>query len=1290
MERRKRRWWTRAITWLSALVVLAAAISGLFQLALSAIPGARDDLATRVAHELGAPVRIGELRLAWRWLWPMLEISDAALLGPDGATQLTAGRLRLGFALGDLVTGKLTPREIDLSELRLSIDIDAAGKAHLRGIRQGDKPPEFAAIARQIQRFARIRGQEVTITVTDARSPGGDFSLLLARADLRLDGSSGFELRADLRAPQLIAERIQLKAGFAGALENPKTWQGRWTLSAEDIASTPALVARWPQARRIGSKALQLEASGDWAAGAPGDSELQFSGSRLALTGAHASELKDLAVQLNYQPQAGGGVLLAPQWKLRGARGLWPQASARLSWAAAAGGLRQWQASADFLRLDDLAPWLSLLPAADAAQRLQLTRAASARGDLRSLEARYAPAATGTGHYALTVALAGAGLGLPGEDGVSGLTGELTADESGGRLALHSEGLAAQLPRAFAVPLKFDKAAADLSWKRSALGWTITAERINTAILGAEASGRLELRTSTDTAPRLKLELRLAAADAARLKPLMPLRWGEHLKTWLNRAIVRARVSEGRLSIDGPMADFPFHRNPSGSWALDLRVAGAGLDYHPDWPGAENLNARLAFRGNGLSFTADSAEIAGVAVLGVSGGIADFSSSSLLIDGRTAGDAGRYYGFLRNSPLVKPLGGLLTHTDAEGPAEADLHLDIALHGDQGQKTAVSGEARLLGGALRVLNLDEPLRQLAGSLRFNTRSVSAEKLSARFYDSALTASIAPNAEGQDQLLAQFNVDMDAAHALAARYIPDWIRKRLGGQSAWKLLMPLSGPRGGRPRLETDLVGVISHLPLPMSKTADEPLPLSVELGGDEQVPLRLALDAPGRVGLALRFAREEGRLQVRGLSLQLGGGEAPAPVADGLRLSGDAPLIEPLPWLGLVLGSGGAGEGAAGRELAFLASQVHVQRLRLGGFEASDVNVKASRDAMLNWNLHFDGPGAAGVLEVSADGARLKARLARLALSSLASESGSGATAVAASLERELPVDPARIPALDLAAEGLSLGGEDFGRLRLLSERIEGGQKLGSLKIDGGVLKLEANGEWRRRQASSAKLHFVLESGDLAAVLRAFAFAPTLSGRQARFTGDLTWRPDVKGLAWALAEGGIDLHAENGVLRAFEPGAGSRVLGLINFYALPRRLLFDFRDVAGKGFSFDRVQGYFALAGGVAETKDLDVKAPSLKMEVRGKVGLVNRDYDQLVTVHPDTSGLTLGAVLLGGVGVAAVPALGLVAIIANQVLDKPLGQATQLSYRVTGPWDNPEIRKIETSAPTPAVKGEGG
>jgi len=249
---------------------------------------------------------------------------------------------------------------------------------------------------------------------------------------------------------------------------------------------------------------------------------------------------------------------------------------------------------------------------------------------------------------------------------------------------------------------------------------------------------------------------------------------------------------------------------------------------------------------------------------------------------------------------------------------------------------------------------------------------------------------------------------------------------------------------------------------------------------------------------------------------------------------------------------------------------------------------------------------------------------------------------------------------------------------VVTMRTPTGQKTRTFKAEGGLLTVTGEGEWRRRAGqSSGSLSGDFATTDINATLRAFGYTPNLDAKSSRFKAALTWAPAEEGLDWPQAQGTLHLEFQNGQLRAVEPGAG-RVLGLVNFYALPRRLALNFKDVLGSGLAFDRITGDFELRDGSAHTQNLTVAGPSVRMDVRGRIGLAARDYDQQVTVYPDVSGsVTLGSLLLGG------PVAGALAFIAQQVLNKPLNQVTQLSYRVTGSWDNPQVERGPASETKP-------
>lgn len=1294
MERRKRRWWTRGITWLSLVVISGAVVSGLFQLAVALAPGYRDVVAARASAALGQPVQVDDLSLRWRWLRPLLELNGVRLLdAPAGRPIVEIGRIRLGFELKELLRGEWVPGEVEVEQLSLALQITPEGTLRLKGRVQNQPALRYAEIAEQLKRFSRLRAEEVALAVEDLGHPQAGFTARLQRGDLRID-SKGFELRAEMQAAQALAGRLRLRAGITGDLADPARWQGRWTLDASGLVAGAPLTARWPALAALQLGDASLTAAGDWQQGALGSSELSLRAQQMGLRQQPASTLKEVDIGLYYRPSDDGGTVDVVPLRLTGSKGAWPTTTARVEWRRApatadgvpAQGL-QWSANSDFLRLDDLAPWAAAFWPADAGVPREL--AASLHGDLSRLEGRW-QAGGAAPRYNLHVGFVGLGGEWPGRVGAEKLQGELTADERSGRLTLKGDGASLRLPEVFDSAARFTKLAAEAQWQREGDRWRLTVPRFDWAALGAEGGGNAELRLAEDGKPGLKLAMRFGVADIAALKPLMPRHWGQSLKDWLSHALVRGRVSNAQLDIDGPLADFPFHSRPTGRWSLRLPVSGARLEYQPDWPGVDQLAATVQFAGNGLTFEAQRGLINGVAVTAAKGSITDFNTAPLLLDGKTVGEAPFYYAFLRASPLAARLQNLLAHSEAEGPAETDVHLEIPLHSHPGQKTVAEGEVRLKGNNLRHTALDQPVRDITGSLRFSSAGVVAEELRGRLHDTPVTARIGLMADGSEQLTAAVQVDFAAGQGLAAHYVPRWLRSQLQGSADWRLAVPLSGPQSGQVRLESNLVGTTSALPPPLSKSAASSLPLTLLLGGDDTVPLRISAEIPGKLGLSLRFARGTpgSAPEVRGVRLRLGEGAPPAFASeDGLQVNGVLDTFDPSEWRGLLMslrGDPGA-HPATGTGLPLLGAVLDSRLLRLGNYTVPQTRLELKREYG-GYRIALKGPGTAGELRLTTAGDGLSGRFSSLGLDPVPKAAPQPPPAVGTTASE--PLNPLRAPTLDVAVDAIRIGGRDFGSLTLASERTAVGQRIRRFALSGGIASFEAEGDWRRSGGlTEASSRFTLASDDLAGTLEGLGFAPNISGRGARITGDLTWPAAARGFDWAQGRGSVSLAVESGTLRTVEPGGTGRVLGLFNFYALPRRLTLDFGDVVAKGLGFDRIEGQFKLANGVAHTDDLTVRGPSVKIAVRGDVGLAAQDYNQVITVTPNTSGLTLGALLLGGAASVAAPVLPILAVIANQVIDIPLGQVTQLTYQLTGSWENPEITKVEQAPPPPATEG---
>ncbi|MDB5968463.1 MAG: hypothetical protein JWQ90_913 [Hydrocarboniphaga sp.] len=1303
MDRVKRRWWTVSVTVLASLVVLAAVTSGLFQLAVLSLPGYRQQLSDYVSRVADRPIDIGGVALVWYRLRPQLELDDIVLYSDDGETPaLSADRLRIGFGLVRLLHGDTFPTQIELGGLQVVVEIDANDQVHLRGLDTAGRAKTQHDWRRDIGRFDAIRLEDCTITLDDARLKGGTpkFHLLQAEARRRIGGAS---FDASVELPSFMGESAEFEGRINGDPAQPESWQGRWSLSMDKLARLPWLEARLPGRPQLKFADADLSVSGVIDQGRVDGAELQFKASSIAARrGKKLAQLKDIELAATARRSGNSWSLEVPRLKLSGASGPWPATRLRLQWTPLSEGGSELQADADFLRLQDLAPWMML------ADDPSTARLAGVTGELRNLVGRGRIDAS-TPTYSLRAQLDGLGFnGGNDHPGFSGLKGEISATEAGGRLAVSAAPFELRASKVFAQPLLFDKLDGALDWTHDAQGWRINMPAFSWQLEGTQGQGDLKLLlpTQVDTSPEIRLAASFTARDATRLKPYMPVTWPQSLHDWLDRAIVSGRVSQGKLAIEGELAKFPF-KDGDGRFQLDLDVADARLAYSPDWPVAEQVAARLQFRAGALTITSDTGKLSGNRVEHLVATIPDFKDAVLAIDAEVDGEVSRYYDFLRASPLAKRLSGLLTRTQGSGNASVAIKLAIPLH--DVAHTEVHGIIRLKGVDLLYTGIDEPFRELAGELAFTGTGVSAQNVSGTFYGVPATAALAPMEQGNTRLTADLDYQLQSDGDGLSRYVPAFLRPYLSGGSHFRGEIVL-GPQSDGLLVSSDLRGINVDLPVPIGKPTGDSLPLVLRIGGnagapapvslppDTAAPLLITASYGDRLGVGVLMAGQGGAagLQVERVLAHLGPGPIPVPVEAGVHIKGSVAELDLGDWIATLrrgseqadlqasaltrpegVQSDGPANGLRLQSIDLQADQLHYQGYSVGGVQLayrpaanggwSSTLTGDNAQGTVDWQIQ---PGsAAGTTPSVTPSTTLIARFGKL---NVKARPKLAADPPAADTKPADPVDPSRMPALDIDAENLRLGDASLGHVRVNTARIDGGQKLSVLSATGGDTELKGSGEWLRRGgASTAKLVFDLDTRTIGDLLEGFGYARNVSAKRGRFNGDLTWPLAAAGIELAQAQGRIGLDMDGGSFSAVEPGAG-RVLGLLNVFALPRRLTLDFRDVVSKGLGFDHVHGSFNAANGNASTDDLRIESPSLKIDVRGRVGLAARDYDQRITVYPGVSGgVTLGALLLGG------PAVAVIALVAQEVLDKPLDQVTQLAYRVTGSWDNPQVKRAE-------------
>jgi uncharacterized protein YhdP len=272
--------------------------------------------------------------------------------------------------------------------------------------------------------------------------------------------------------------------------------------------------------------------------------------------------------------------------------------------------------------------------------------------------------------------------------------------------------------------------------------------------------------------------------------------------------------------------------------------------------------------------------------------------------------------------------------------------------------------------------------------------------------------------------------------------------------------------------------------------------------------------------------------------------------------------------------------------------------------------------------------------------------------------------------------PADFPDFEVNASRLVYDKAKLGRLEMKALKQPGNQYLVEhMTLSSDLLDMQMSGSWRidaGRQLSSIDLK--VNKGKMDRLMKLLGYQKSIEDGELSGTLRASWPGALWDFSPPVVEGKLQIKIEDGQLLDVEPGAAGRVLGLISLSKFPRRLKLDFSDLYEEGFSFDRIKGSFTLDGGNAYTNDLYVDGPAAKIEISGRIGLADQDYDELITVTPYMkTGLSLAGTLAAG------PAIGAVVMVAETLLEGKLGPLSRIGrkqYSVTGPWSDPVIEKL--------------
>jgi len=1255
----------------ATVIIVAAIVVAVTQLAvLPWLAGHPENIGAFLAERLHRPVRIDQVDARWERNGPLLSLQGVHI-GVDQPGQPALLVARAGLKINLFAWAERNGRwnEFRIDGLDLDLLHGADGRWQLSGLATGDSSD--SGDQRALLDLGALVLRNVTLNITEAEG-GGQFRF--AADELRLINSGDMHrLAARLRCLQTQSAPVDTVIEYDSAQDLGTAYIGGSSLDLAAILHGYPLLG-FNVVR--GNGRAQLWAH--WRANQPIDARLEVALTDLLVEAQAPIELDDkrrLVPRVNFneisfgarwtRSEQGWVADLADLKLERQQIALTPAFVHAEKFGEAGSGGYQLElqnidvaAPASIAMLADNIPvpwrrWLYL---------------GNPEGNLRYASLRW----NGREDFAVAGDLDGVGWRavdkLP---GASGIRAAVLGDEQALTFELPAHNaLSIDEPHVFRRPFDFSELSGTLAAYRGDDGWRVETDALafEGSGFGGELRGAMEFPDAGG-----KPSIDAYAVVGHGLVTASHLFWATNIMpppaiAWLDRALDSGRVAGGRAAIRGDLADWPF-RNFSGRFDAHANIEDLALQYLPDWPPAEHVRAEAEFVNTSLHVEADAGQVRGNRFNRATADIVDLGEAVLDLDMEAQGAGRDLLALLKVTPIGMRFGTQLLGVDVGGEGKVDFHLHVPIK--QKEQLALTGTVALADADLADAKYGLHLSHANGKVRFSQAGFSADDLAVTMHDQPATFGLAVGAftaNAKHVVEASLNANLPASKVLA--YVPalTGYADHIGGSANWSAAFNADAGDAGTQQLlvSSDLRGITSDLPAPLTKDAATALPLQLTLG----MPV-----AGGAIDLRLgELLRLRGRMATPAspfaARVTFGGDSQEATPKSGFVIGGKAGTLDLSGWMDFA--SGNSGDGG-------LLNSVDLQADALTAytrdFGAARFTLTRAADGL---DLGFTGAQVDGTMHLPLTNLRqhgVTAQFARLYWPEVPESE-------TRSLSGE---NPSEVPPLHIRIADFRLGKESFGETSVETYPTAAGSHFEQVSARSKNVELRARGDWTGRPGSDRSTFSIeVTAHDIGQMLDAFGYSGVIIGGQTVAHIEGNWAGAPSAFALARLDGTLKVSLKDGRIPDADPGAG-RVLGLFNLAAIPRRLAFDFGDLFKSGFSFDSIEGLFTLKDGSAHTENLEVRSPTADMRLKGSMGLKTKDWDQTVEVTPHVGGtLAIGGALIGGpVGAAA-------GVLLQGVFKNQINSVARAQYKVTGSWDNPKVTVLarETVKPKkPVPKG---
>jgi len=795
----------------------------------------------------------------------------------------------------------------------------------------------------------------------------------------------------------------------------------------------------------------------------------------------------------------------------------------------------------------------------------------------------------------------------------------------------------------------------------------------------------------------LTADARFNVSDMAALSAYLPnIEKLTLFRDWLSAAYKQGKMSNGRASYNGELSPRAMEEGKA-QLNISADFDSVVVDYAPvlDWPPATDGRGSATLNNDFLTISPDTMRLNGDPVIDGSLTIEHIFTPDILLNvqGKVTTSLEKGMAFIFQGPLiaadkrpkvlpVEPTGG-----------EVDIDVSLALPLLRLRDLSVVGTSTIRDGQV-LLPKGVPLTDINAVVAFTEDTITSESITAEFLGGKTTARLVTTEQAQPpQMQLQGSGVGDLTH------LSPWVGEHMltwfSGVTPWQGTLDIDGANlviNG----ESQLVGIDVTAPAPLSKRANTPanFKLMMDLGGVKQdgtssLP-HLKVDYADLLhaefkAMPLNAGREEPNLFDRALihvgeSQAVTGGPLPA----GVNFVINHPKLDIEALTSSVIDLAQFVPATPTDNTDFLDAlrsvSVSTPAAVLLNRPFGDLEVQLSSVDGKAWSGSLQGGNVAGSITMHPrdDIGRYVFALKKLTLGQ-----ANDSELVVDAIDKTLR--PEDYPELALTVEQLSIDGRALGALDFHGRPTGDVWSLEKFALVQNGVRTTASGGWANDPTSGSLSSFDFSTtiDEAEGVLSELDFEGYIRKGEGSVNGTLEWSGAPHEFDYSRLDGKFDLFIQDGELVQVEPGGSGKLLGLLNFNTIARRLVFDFRDVFASGLQFDRMRYRGLLSNGEAILQEAFILTPAVFVRMEGKVNLDKELIDMDVHISPELGGnLTLLSAL-------ANPAAGAVVFLTSQIFKDDLRRASFKSFQAKGTWEDFEMVEIDSEGKPIEAKSSG-